>query len=139
MSRKTGPVETPEYGRMVRRMLRAYGRRVADADPEDLTYLLGLRDELDAAIADAVEGQNKTYHRSWQEIARAAGVTRSAAYQRWGKGKPDPDAKPAGNHCPLCKSTDPADYRMTGCGLPCDDAGRWHERHMPVALQRQRA
>lgn len=85
MSRRTGPVETPEYGAMVRRMIRAYGRRVADADEPDLADLLTLRADVDAAIAQAVQGQ-RAGGRSWAHIARATGTSRQAAYQRWGQG-----------------------------------------------------
>ena len=36
--------ETSDYAGMVRRVLRAHGRRVADADPEDLAELVAMRD-----------------------------------------------------------------------------------------------
>lgn len=85
MSRKRGPIETPEYLAMVARMIRGAGRRVADADPEDLPAMLALSAALDEAIAEAVRGQNQQWERSWAEIARFAGVTKSAAYQRWGR------------------------------------------------------
>lgn len=75
--------ETFEYAAMMRRMIRAHGRRVADADPEDLTDLIALRVELEAAIADAVAGQRTRYDRSWSEIARGLGTTRQAAQQRY--------------------------------------------------------
>lgn len=29
--------------------------------------------------------------------------------------------------CPLCNSEDPLVFKMVPCGLPCDDAARWHE------------
>lgn len=75
--------ETFEYAAMMRRMIRAHGRRVADADPEDLTDLIALRGELEAAIADAIAGQRQRYDRSWSDIARGLGTTRQAAYQRY--------------------------------------------------------
>lgn len=84
MSRKRGPVETTEYGAMVRRMIRAYGRRVADADEIDLADLVKLRDETDAAIAAAVQGQRTKYGRSWAYIAQGLSVSRQAAQQRYG-------------------------------------------------------
>lgn len=83
--RRARPVEVADFAAMLRRMIRAHARRVADADPEDLSELLGLRDELDAAIAYAVKGQREAYGRSWSDIARATGTTRQAAQQRWGK------------------------------------------------------
>lgn len=77
--------ETTEYARMLSRMLAAYGRRVADADVEDLTEMFELRDQLDSVIASAVAGQREAHGRSWADIGRAAGTTRQAAQMRWGK------------------------------------------------------
>lgn len=48
--------ETPEYAAMVRRVIRAHGRRVIHADPEDLAELVALRAVVDQAITDAVRG-----------------------------------------------------------------------------------
>ena len=42
--------ETDKYGRFVRRIMRAYGRRVADLDIEGLKGLVDLRTELDDQI-----------------------------------------------------------------------------------------
>ena len=68
---------------MLRRMIRAYGRRVADADPVDFAAMVALRDELDAAMLTAVQGLQDRH--SWTDIATALGVSRQAARQRWGK------------------------------------------------------
>jgi hypothetical protein len=78
-----GHRETPEYADMLTRMVRAYGRRVADADPEDLARMVQLRAEVDAAIDTAVAGQRDRH--SWAEIAAPLGVTRQAAQMKWGK------------------------------------------------------
>jgi hypothetical protein len=75
--------EIPEYAGFVRRSIRAHGRRVADADPEDLLDLLALHEVLDAAIEDAVRGQRAAGF-SWAQIARPLGITRQAAQQRFG-------------------------------------------------------
>lgn len=85
MSRKRGPVELPEFASMVRRIIRAFGARVADADPEDLAVMLAVRTELDAVILAAVYEQNQIQERSWAAIGGAAGITRQSAYDRWGK------------------------------------------------------
>lgn len=86
MSRRRGePVETPEFAGMVRRMIAAHGRRVADADPEDLADLVALRETLEEAIAHAVEGQRSRWGRSWAEVARGLGTTRQAAQMRYGR------------------------------------------------------
>ena len=45
-----------EYGEFIWRILRAYSRRVADGDIEALSFMTGLADELDDAIAQAVKG-----------------------------------------------------------------------------------
>ena len=68
----------------MRRLLRAYSRRLVGSDPEDLTEMLGLRQDLDDAIADAVQGMRQRGV-SWSRIARAAGTTKQAAQQRWGQ------------------------------------------------------
>lgn len=88
MSRRRGPVETPEYAAMVRRMIRSYGRRVADADPEDLAELVAIREVLDEAIDEAVEGMREARAISWGQIGRALGITRQAAQQRYGQRSP---------------------------------------------------
>lgn len=56
---------------MVRRMVRAYGRRVADESEADLAEMLLLREEVEAAIAAAVRGQRQNHGQSWAYIARA--------------------------------------------------------------------
>lgn len=88
MSRARGPVELPEFAAMVRRLMRAYAKRVGDADPEDLALLVGLADEMVEFIAHAIADMRATDShgvrgRSWEEIARALKVTKSAAFQRW--------------------------------------------------------
>lgn len=65
-----------------RRILKALARRMAVSDPEDLTELLALRDDLDAAIDHAVVGLRQNGY-SWAEIARGTGTTRQAAFARW--------------------------------------------------------
>lgn len=72
-----------EYSGMVRRTIRAFGRRLGKADPEDLALILDMRAELDDAIATAVMGQRAAGF-SWAEIARGIGMSRQAAFQRWG-------------------------------------------------------
>lgn len=78
-------VETADYSKFVRRIVAAYSRRVADADDVDLAEMVALRDDLDAAITAAVKGQRERHGRSWADIGQALGVTKQAAYQRYGK------------------------------------------------------
>jgi hypothetical protein len=79
------PTEATDFAQMVARMLRAHGRRVADADTEDLADLIALREVLEEAIAYAVGESRARHGRSWADIARAANSTKQAAQQRWGQ------------------------------------------------------
>lgn len=72
-----------DFNAFIRRVLAAYARRCADADPEDLAELLAVRAAVDDAITRAVAGL-RTSGRSWSEIATATGTTKQAAQQRWG-------------------------------------------------------
>lgn len=76
--------ETSEYLNMLRRMVRAAGRRVAEADEVDLAQLIAIRADLDEAINTAVQGM-RARDLSWAYIASATGTTRQAAFKRWGK------------------------------------------------------
>jgi len=76
-------VENDEYSAFVRRILRAYARRVGDGDVEALALMVNLADEIDAGIAEAVKGL-RTWGYSWAEIGYRLGITRQAAQQRWG-------------------------------------------------------
>lgn len=78
--------EVGEYAGMVRRVIRAHGRRVAAADPEDLVELVALRDVLEAAIDEAVTGMRAAPRSaSWTAIGDALGITRQGAFQRYGR------------------------------------------------------
>ena len=76
-------IENGEYAAFVRRILRACSRRVGDGDVEALVLMLGLAEEIDTAIAEAVKGL-RGHDYSWAEIGSRLGVTRQAAEQRWG-------------------------------------------------------
>ena len=76
-------VENDEYGAFVQRILHAYARRVGDGDVEALALMLGVADEIDSAIAEAVKGLRACGY-SWAEIGSRLGITRQAAQQRWG-------------------------------------------------------
>ena len=75
------PRDMDDYSAMLRRMIRAAGRRVAEGDPEDLADLVAIREALDEAIATGVRGVREHY--SWGEIANALGVTRQTAHERF--------------------------------------------------------
>lgn len=78
--------ETADYARFVRRIVAAYGRRVADdaGDIAELGTLGALAGDVDAMIASTVTGLRASGH-TWQEIGDALGVTRQAAQQRYGR------------------------------------------------------
>lgn len=76
--------DTEDFGRMVERMLRAYGLRVGAADMDDLRQLMTIRELLDQITAEAVEQLRSTGY-SWADVGEAMGVTRQAAQQRWGQ------------------------------------------------------
>jgi len=80
--RRRRTVENDEYGEFIRRILRAYSRRVADGDIDALSLMTRLADELDDAIAQAIKGlRAQGYSRT--EIGDRLGITRQAARQRW--------------------------------------------------------
>lgn len=83
LKRPRRQVENDEYGAFVRRVLGAYSRRVGDGDVEALVLLVGLAEEIDTAMAEAVKGLRARGY-SWAEIGARLGISRQAAQQRWG-------------------------------------------------------
>lgn len=78
-------VENSDFDAFVRRVLRAYGRRVADGDIEALRSLAELAAEIDAVTRLAVVGLRGHKHPyTWSEIADRLGVTKQAAQMRYG-------------------------------------------------------
>lgn len=82
--RRRPVVENDDYAAFARRILAAYGRRVATGDVEALSAMTALADELDTAIGQAVTGLRSCGY-SWAEIGLRLGITRQAAQQRWGQ------------------------------------------------------
>lgn len=81
--RRRDVVENDEFGAFARRVVRAYGRRVARGDVEALRDLLALSQEIERATTNAVEGL-RDFGYSWSEIAVRLDISRQAAHQRWG-------------------------------------------------------
>lgn len=79
--------ENAEYAAMLRRMIRAYVKRVGDGDEADLADMLEVSDELDSALGAAVSGLRAQGH-SWAYIAQGAGITRQSAWERWSANRP---------------------------------------------------
>ncbi|WP_460498509.1 hypothetical protein [Glycomyces tarimensis] len=80
-------VENREFNAFARRVIRAYGKRVASGDVDALPELIELSASLDEAIGEAVQGL-RAFGYSWTEIADRVGMSRQAAQQRWGKTAP---------------------------------------------------
>jgi hypothetical protein len=66
-NRRRRSVENDEYAAFVRRVLCAYSRRVGDGDVEALVHLVGLAEEINAAMAESVKGV-RAHGYSWAEI-----------------------------------------------------------------------
>lgn len=78
--------ETAQFDAFVRRILRAYARRVAAGDIEALASLAALFAEVDAVTRLAVAGlRQKPYEYSWSEIGDRLGTSRQAAQMRYGE------------------------------------------------------
>lgn len=86
-NRRRDAVENDEYAAFLRRVLRAYSRRVAAGDIDALSAMVRLAVDLETGIRAAVIGLREHGY-SWTEIATRLGITRQAAHQRWGGDRP---------------------------------------------------
>jgi DNA-directed RNA polymerase specialized sigma24 family protein len=84
LTRKRRPrrIENDEYAAFVRRVLRAYGRRIATGDIDAISELNTLFGEVEAALGSAVLGLRLLGY-SWADIGKRLGVTRQAVHERW--------------------------------------------------------
>jgi hypothetical protein len=82
-NRRRDVIENDAYAAFTRRIVRAYGRRVATGDIEALADLMCLANDVEGAIRHAVIGL-RDFGYSWTDIAARLGITRQAAQQRWG-------------------------------------------------------
>lgn len=83
--RRSRYVDNVRYAAFAARVIRGLGRRVAEADMEDLQELLELQAVLDEVTREAVQGVRANGAYSWTTIGRAAGMTKQAAQQKWGR------------------------------------------------------
>jgi hypothetical protein len=102
--RRSRVVENDEYAAFLRRVIRAYSRRIAAGDIEAITDMTALAGHLDRAIRDAITGLRADGY-SWADIALRLGITRQGAQQRWGTGTAPgtvatPDSTPTSGSCP---------------------------------------
>ena len=81
--RRARVVENDQYAAFLRRVIRAYSRRVAAGDIEAISTMANLADDFDEAIRQAIAGLRE-YGYSWADIALRLGITRQGAQQRWG-------------------------------------------------------
>lgn len=78
-------IENSEYRDMLSRLLRGMAKRVSSGDPEDLVLLATLAREVDVHLKAAVTAQRAVQEISWSRLAKALGVTRQGAQQRFGR------------------------------------------------------
>lgn len=90
--RRARYTDDDKYFAAVARMIRGMGRRVETADMEQFQALLAMRKLLDEVIADAAVNQRVNRGCSWTDIGEAAGITRQAAWQKWGRRRRKPVA-----------------------------------------------
>ena len=65
-------VENDEYAAFLRRVIRAYSRRVAAGDIEAITGMAAIADQIDTAMREAITGLRARHGYSWADIAPAA-------------------------------------------------------------------
>ena len=98
-------VENDEYAAFLRRVIRAYSRRVAAGDVEAISTMVRLSDELEDATRQAITGLRACGY-SWADIAMRLGITRQGTQQRWGDDTrtaapvTTPGSTPADWNCP---------------------------------------
>jgi hypothetical protein len=89
-------VENDEYAAFLRRVIRAYSRRVATGDIEAITAMNRLTIDLEDATRQAITGL-RGFGYSWADIAMRLGITRQGAQQRWGD-TPEPVTDTTSTH-----------------------------------------
>jgi hypothetical protein len=75
-------VENDEYAAFLRRVLRAYARRVGKGDIDEFAQMAAIAAEMDDILRQAVAGLRAAGF-SWADIAARTGTTRQAAWKRW--------------------------------------------------------
>jgi hypothetical protein len=91
--RRRRVVENDEYACFLRRVIRAYSRRVAHGDIDAIHLMVRLSADLDTATREAITGLRQIGY-SWADIGLRLGITRQAAQQRWGTSTPSTSAAP---------------------------------------------
>lgn len=88
---------TDEYMKFAKRVLRSYGKRAAegDLDVTALEHLADIQAMLEAQTTATVVALRSTGV-SWREVGDALGITRAAAFKRYGHLDPADARKPGG-------------------------------------------
>lgn len=79
---------TEQYGAFMARLLKSYGRRAAEGELdysslEQLADLQALLDEQIGVVVAALRAQDNGAA-SWRQIGESLGITRAAAFKRYG-------------------------------------------------------
>ena len=77
-------VEDREYFEMLKRMIRAGARRVAEADEIELEMFNEVKMFFDECFSWSITQQVKN-GKSWTDIGDSLGITRQAAHKKYGK------------------------------------------------------
>jgi hypothetical protein len=77
-------VENHEFASFARRIIRAFGRRVAAGDVDALADLVAMRDAIDEALVVAVAGLSERGY-SYADMAARLGCTRQNVWAQWGR------------------------------------------------------
>ena len=89
-NRRTGRyTDDPEFAAGTARMIRQLGERAGATDASVLKSLIDLHDVIDEAVRNAARELNADKPGlkglSWQAIGDELGMTRQAAWQKWGR------------------------------------------------------
>jgi hypothetical protein len=85
--RKRQPRSTDDVAGALLRQLRAFGERVSQGDPDEMVYLLQLRDVLDQAFVTAVAGMRAAGYSDGAIGHELRGITGQAVNKRWPRQK----------------------------------------------------
>ena len=127
--RRSRVVENDEYAAFLRRVIRAYSRRVAAGDIEAISTMAALADDLDQAIRQAITGLRADGY-SWADIALRLGITRQGAQQRWGGDRPVTAPRPRAHRSDR-PGPHPAGHRGHGRAASFTHVHDWTMRNAP--------
>ncbi len=74
--------ENQDYAKMLKRMVVSAGRRFGDSDPDDLVFLLEVRDLLEQQVASTVHALSASGY-SLDQIAKPMGMARQNLHRKY--------------------------------------------------------